>query len=72
MLFGSWKLVEWDGNIYYVLHSGKIAVDSTRVISEELAAGLVEAGEYYFDAEGKLVIPEEPEEPEPEHSMGLE
>ncbi len=48
------ELVNIDGNIYMVHHSGKIAVSTSRYVNAEKANMLVKADTYYFDEEGKL------------------
>ncbi len=48
-------LVEYDGNYYFIVWSGKIVKDANRSITDANANGLVKAGTYYFDAEGKMV-----------------
>ena len=56
-----YKLLEYNGNYYFVGDYNKYAVNKTVSLSKtRLAeAGLdLVAGKYYFDAEGKLVIPE--------------
>ena len=47
---GGKGLVEVDGSYYYVLPSGKVAVDSDRAVPD----GLLPAGTYRFGADGKL------------------
>ena len=47
-------LVEYEGSIYCVKYSGKVAANETRKILEELTNGLAEAGTYYFGVDGKL------------------
>ena len=48
------ELVEINGSIYFVKWSGKVAANEVREISEAQANGLVEAGTYEFDADGKM------------------
>ena len=59
VMSGNPGLIEYDGAIYYVKPSGKVAVDETKYISATLANGLieVESGNVacYFDADGKMV-----------------
>ena len=54
-------LVKFDGAIYYVKPSGKIAVDENRYITPELANGLMEVSSgyvtRYFGLDGKLEQP---------------
>ncbi len=48
------ELVEIDGYIYLVKHSGKVAVNESRTVTAEKSNGLLKAGTYYFGADGKL------------------
>ena len=61
VMTGNPGLVEFDGAIYYVKPSGKIAVNENRYISAELANELIEVGTgyitRYFGADGKLEQP---------------
>ena len=50
-------LVQVGEDIYYVTPTGKIKKDFTGWISSEKANGLVEPGNYSFDAEGKMLPP---------------
>ncbi len=52
---GDAGLVELDGSYYYVVFSGKIKTDCIYKVTEAKSNGYVEPGNYYFDAEGKLV-----------------
>ncbi len=56
-------IVKLGDDFYYVLPSGKIVKNAERCILEEKANGLIDAGWYYFGADGKLVVEEE-EEPD--------
>ena len=47
-------LIEWNGDYYYVRPNGLILTWGTYV-SAEKANGLVEAGDYQFGADGKMV-----------------
>ncbi len=48
--------------IYFVCASGKIKVSGGMTITEATGNGILEAGKtYFFDAEGKLIIPKQPE-----------
>ena len=58
-------LILVDGSYYYAGTGGMLAVSTTRYVNAEWANGLLEPGNYEFDAEGKMVnVPEEPEIPE--------
>ncbi|MBE6643759.1 MAG: hypothetical protein E7612_00100 [Ruminococcaceae bacterium] len=48
------ELVEIDGAIYLVKWSGKVAANETRVIEKTKTNGLLAAGTYHFDENGKL------------------
>ncbi len=50
-------LVKIGEDLYYVVWSGKIVKDAKRNITAEKANGLIAAGQYYFDTDGKLVKP---------------
>ncbi len=50
-------LVKIGEDYYYVVYSGKIAKDQTRTVTEEKTNGLLDAGNYYFIAEGKMEMP---------------
>ena len=60
----AYQLVEHDGNYYYISDGNKIAKDVTLYMNNDLKGTDLPAGRYYFDAEGKMVIPEIPVEPE--------
>ena len=47
-------IVEQGGYLYYVLYNGKVKMDGARTVTEEKANGLVPAGTYHFDEEGKM------------------
>ncbi len=49
------ELVEIDGSIYLVKWSGKVATNETRFVHASKTNGLVVAGTYTFDGNGKLV-----------------
>ena len=49
-------LVEVDGDYYYVRANGAIYKNVSLNVTEEKTNGLVVAGEYKFDADGKMVI----------------
>ena len=50
-------LVKAGEDIYYVTQSGKIKKDFSAWISEAKTNGLVEPGDYTFDADGKMEAP---------------
>ncbi|MBO5109225.1 MAG: hypothetical protein J6D21_00770, partial [Clostridia bacterium] len=52
---GGKGMVEFEGNLYYVLYSGKIAKGQIRVVTEAYANGLVTPDSYEFDADGKMI-----------------
>lgn len=47
-------LTEYDGNIYFVNHSGRLALDRHMDINSNNSNNLLDDGKYYFDKEGKL------------------
>ena len=47
-------LIEVDGDYYYVIYNGKIKKDGDRTVSAEKANGLLPAGTYHFDEDGKM------------------
>ena len=49
-------LVEWNGNYYYIKDNAKIVKNVTITITAARTHGLVEAGTYSFDADGKMII----------------
>ena len=60
-----YKLVEFGGNFYFINDGDKVAVDRKLYLSEKYVAGMtfadgraIQPGTYYFDAEGKMVVPE--------------
>lgn len=48
------RLVEFNGDIYFVNHSGRLAVDNTKTITTANSNGILDPGDYYFDEDGKL------------------
>jgi hypothetical protein len=57
----AYQLVKYEGAYYFVAEYNKYVVDKSVTLTKDrlAAAGLdLVAGKYYFDAEGKLVIPE--------------
>ena len=57
----AYQLIEYNGAYYYIAEYNKYVVDKTVTLTQARlnAAGLDRvAGKYYFDAEGKLVLPE--------------
>ena len=61
VMTGNPGLFEFDGAIYYVKPSGKVAVNESKYITADLANGLIEVGSgyvtRYFGADGKLEVP---------------
>ena len=51
---GNAGLVEYDGNVYYVLHSGKLCKNGFQTITSANSNGLLEPGTYYFGDDCKL------------------
>ena len=63
-----YQLVEYDGNFYFINDGHKVVMNGYAHVSAAQAAGKtfpdgtpITAGKYYFDAEGKMVIPTAPE-----------
>lgn len=48
-------LVEFNGDIYYASSYGKIKKNTTYTVAEKYTNGILPAGTYTFDADGKLV-----------------
>lgn len=48
------EVVEFNGDIYLIKWSGKVAVNETRDITAAKSNGLLEPGTYYFGEDGKL------------------
>ena len=48
-------IIEFEENLYFVKQNGSILKDSTLFVAASKTNGLVEAGSYRFDADGKLV-----------------
>ena len=66
-----YQLVEYDGNFYFINDGHKVVMNGYAHVSAAQAAGKtfpdgtpITAGKYYFDAEGKMVIPTAPETPD--------
>ena len=51
-------MVEYNGDYYYIKDNAKIVKDVTLTIAAAKTNGLVEAGKYSFDADGKMIIKE--------------
>ena len=60
-------IIQLDGDYYYIVHSGKIKKNNVQTVTKEKSNGLVEPGDYHFDKDGKMVIPQE----EPEIKNGI-
>ena len=60
----AYKLFEVNGSYYYVSDGNKIAKNTTVYLNKVLAGTGLPAGNYAFDAEGKMIIPETPETPD--------
>ena len=56
----TYKLVEFEGNYYYVSDGRKLAMNVKLYLNKALEGTGLAAGYYEFDAEGKMIIPEEP------------
>lgn len=51
-------VIKINDDYYYVVSSGKLKKDGNQTVSAEMSNGLIEAGTYYFSADGKMAIPE--------------
>ena len=51
---GNAHVASYNGNLYFVVHSGKLKQNATQEITDENSNGLLAAGTYYFGADGKL------------------
>ncbi len=49
-------LVEWNGSIYFIKESGNIAVNTGLFVADAKTNGVMPAGKYSFDADGKLIV----------------
>ncbi len=56
----AYKVVEFDGNYYFVAENNKYVKSVTRNITAEMAGDLIPAGKYEFDADGKMVYRQGP------------
>ena len=52
----NYGLVQYDGDYYFVVFSGKVTQNNTKAITEEQTHGLVPEGIYEFGADGKMII----------------
>lgn len=67
----AYRLICFEDNWYYIAENHKYVKDATRSLSASLVEGTgIKAGKYYFDAEGKMVIPEPATEPPTEALNG--
>jgi len=58
-----YQLVEFEGNYYFVNDGHKIAKNKTLYLSDKFLKGTdLPAGGYYFDADGKMVVKNGPQE----------
>ena len=60
----AYQLIKYENNYYYVGDGNKVVKDDSVYMNKVLAGTGLTAGEYYFDADGKMVLPETPEQPE--------
>lgn len=65
----AYQLVEFEGNYYYVSDGHKIAKNTRLYLNKALEGTGLPAGYYEFDAEGKMILPEE--DPEEEIKNGI-
>lgn len=55
----AYKLLQYDGSWYFIAENHKYVKDVTRNLSASVVEGTgIKAGKYYFDADGRMVIPE--------------
>ena len=57
----AYKVVEYSGSYYYISDGNRLAKNVTLYLNKVLAGTGLPAGQYTFDAEGKMIIPETPE-----------
>ncbi len=48
------RVEDFDGDLYFVNHSGRLVIDGNANVTTANGNGLLAAGTYYFDKEGKL------------------
>ena len=51
---GGKGLIKFEGDYYFVVYSGKIAVNTTKAVQPPQTNGLLDSGYYYFGEDGKL------------------
>ena len=51
---GKEHVASYNGDLYFVCHSGKLKQNGTHIIKKSNSNGLLEPGTYYFGADGKL------------------
>ena len=56
--------VDNEGNYYYINRKYLVITNTYYTLNDAMTNGLVKAGDYYFGADGKMVIEEQPDEPE--------
>ncbi len=67
----AYKLINFEGSWYYIAENHRYVKDATRNLSASLVEGTgIKAGKYYFDADGRMVIPEPVTEPPTEALNG--
>ena len=49
-------LIAVDGDYYYITQQGKVYTDASLYLSDALTNGLIPAGRYDFDVDGKLIL----------------
>jgi hypothetical protein len=67
----AYKLFEVNGTYYYVSDGHRIAKNVTLYLNKVLAGTGLPAGQYTFDADGKMIIPETPDTPPAEAKNGV-
>lgn len=53
----AYKLVLFEGNYYYIFDGHKVAKNVTLYMNNDLKGTELPVGRYYFDLEGKMIIP---------------
>ena len=51
---GGKGLIKFEGDYYFVVYSGKVAVNTTKAVQPSQTNGLLDSGYYYFGEDGKL------------------
>ena len=59
-----YQLIKYEGNYYYVADGNKVVKNDSAYMNKVLAGTGLPAGTYAFDADGKMILPETPEQPE--------